>query len=47
MLEQLTSPLVVVSSPAHEELRALVPQLVTRHHSHHCLGFAAAAVGLV
>src|SRR5262245_41689073 len=39
-LERLTSPLVVVTTPAHEELRALVPQLVTRHHSHHYLGFA-------
>ena len=41
VLEQVTSPLVVQSSPAHEELCALVPQLITRHHSHHYLGFAA------
>src|SRR5262249_17045142 len=35
VLEQLTSPLVVATSPAHAELMALLPQLVTRHHSHH------------
>jgi uncharacterized protein len=46
VLEQLTSPLLVSSSAAHEELRALVPQLVTRHHSHHYLGFAATQWGL-
>lgn len=40
VLEQLTSPLVVVTTPAHEELLALVPRLVTRHHAHHYLGFA-------
>jgi uncharacterized protein len=41
VLEQLTSPLVVHTTPAHAELRSLVPTLVTRHHSHHYLGFAA------
>ena len=40
VLEQLTSPLVVVTTPAHEELKALVPQLITLHHSHHYFGFA-------
>jgi uncharacterized protein len=40
VLEQLTSPLVVHTTPAHGELKALVPQLLTRHHSHHYLGFA-------
>ena len=40
VLEQLTSPLVVVTTPAHDELKALVPRLITRHHSHHYLGFA-------
>src|SRR5262245_17393713 len=40
VLEQLTSPLVVATSPAHAELLSLVPQLLTRHHSHHYLGFA-------
>jgi uncharacterized protein len=41
VLEQLTSPLVVHTTPEHAELRALVPTLLTRHHSHHYLGFAA------
>ena len=40
VLEQLTSPLVVQTTPAHAELVALVPQLVTQHHSHHYEGFA-------
>jgi predicted nucleotidyltransferase len=40
VLEQLTSPLVVQTTPEYEELCALAPQLVTRHHSHHYLGFA-------
>lgn len=41
VLEQLCSPLVVSSSPAHRELVSLVPQLVTRAHARHYLGFAA------
>ena len=41
VLEQLCSPLVVAATPAHAELQALVPGLVTRHHAHHYLGFAA------
>lgn len=40
VLEQLLSPLVVASSPAHEELVALAPGCLTRHHAHHYLGFA-------
>lgn len=40
VLEQVTSPLVVTTSPVHEELLALVPDLVTRNHAHHYLGFA-------
>ncbi|GAB7050110.1 nucleotidyltransferase domain-containing protein [Catenuloplanes indicus JCM 9534] len=40
VLEQLLSPIVVTSSPAHEELRALGPGTVTRHHAHHYRGFA-------
>jgi predicted nucleotidyltransferase len=39
--EQLLSPLVVGSSALHRELIELWPGLVTRHHSHHYLGFAA------
>ncbi len=41
VLEQLLSPLVVRSSPAHEALVALAPACLTRHHAHHYLGFAA------
>ncbi|MCA8958438.1 MAG: nucleotidyltransferase domain-containing protein, partial [Planctomycetes bacterium] len=40
VLEQLLSPLVVKTSPEHAELRSLVPELLTRHHAHHYLGFA-------
>ena len=41
VLEQLYSPLIVQSSPAHEELKEIAKGCVTRHHSHHYLGFAA------
>jgi predicted nucleotidyltransferase len=41
VLEQLMSPLVVASTPWFEELRALAPGCLTRHHGHHYLGFAA------
>ncbi len=40
VLEQLFSPLVVHSSPEHDELRALGRRCITRHHAHHYLGFA-------
>jgi uncharacterized protein len=45
-LEQLCSPLVIHTTPGHAELRALVPQLLTRHHAHHYLGFAETQWGL-
>jgi uncharacterized protein len=41
VLEQLLSPLVVTTSPVHQDLIALAPGLITRHHAHHYLGFAA------
>jgi len=41
VLEQLLSPLVVHSTPEHEELKALSADCITRHHAHHYLGFAA------
>lgn len=41
VLEQLLSPLVVLTTPEHEELKSLVPGVITRHHGHHYLGFAA------
>jgi predicted nucleotidyltransferase len=41
VLEQLTSPLVVHTTPAHAELLMIARGCVTRHHHHHYLGFAA------
>jgi predicted nucleotidyltransferase len=41
VLEQLLSPLVVVTTPVHAALVELAPGLITRHHAHHYLGFAA------
>lgn len=41
VLEQLFSPLVMHTTPIHEEMIALGRRCVTRHHSHHYLGFAA------
>jgi uncharacterized protein len=41
VLEQLLSPLVVHTTPEHEELKELAKQCVTRYHAHHYLGFAA------
>lgn len=41
VLEQLLSPLIVHTTPEHEELKALAPACITRHHAHHYLGFAA------
>ena len=41
VLEQLLSPLVVVTSPTHDALKEIAPGLVTRGHAHHYLGFAA------
>ena len=40
VLEQLYSPLVVRTTQAHEELKALGRGCITRHHAHHYLGFA-------
>lgn len=40
VLEQVLSPLVVHTTPAHAELIELARGCVTRHHSHHYFGFA-------
>src|SRR5207253_4315295 len=40
VLEQLYSPLVVKTSPEHEELKQIARECITRHHSHHYFGFA-------
>lgn len=41
VLEQLYSPLVVHTSPEHQELQEIAMGCITRYHSHHYLGFAA------
>ena len=41
VLEQVHSPLVVQTTPEHEELIAIAADCVTKHHAHHYLGFAA------
>ncbi|MBE9127917.1 MULTISPECIES: DNA polymerase beta superfamily protein [unclassified Coleofasciculus] len=46
VLEQLYSPLVVHTTPEHEELTAIAKHCITRHHSHHYLGFAQTQWGL-
>ncbi|MFO0819979.1 MAG: nucleotidyltransferase domain-containing protein [Pirellulales bacterium] len=40
VLEQIFSPLVVATTRAHEELKAIAARCITRHHVHHYLGFA-------
>lgn len=40
VMEQLFSPLVLRTSPEHEELKAIAKTCLTRHHSHHYFGFA-------
>lgn len=40
VLEQLLSPLVVHTTPEHEELKSIAKDCITRHHAHHYLGFA-------
>jgi len=40
VLEQLYSPLVVHTTPEHEELKAIANNCFTRYHAHHYLGFA-------
>lgn len=41
VLEQLFSPLIVRTSPEHDELKAIAATCITKHHSHHYFGFAA------
>src|SRR5262245_54859165 len=40
VLEQVFSPLVVHTTPAHAELREIAKECITKHHAHHYLGFA-------
>lgn len=41
VLEQLYSPLILTTSPEHEELKFIAKNCITRHHSYHYIGFAA------
>lgn len=41
VLEQVLSPLIVYTTPEHEELRSIAVRCVTRFHGHHYLGFSA------
>lgn len=40
VLEQLLSPIIVHTTPEHDEVKQLVPDCLTKHHVHHYLGFA-------
>jgi len=40
VLEQLYSPLVVHTTPEHEELKEIATGCITRNHAHHYLGFS-------
>jgi uncharacterized protein len=40
VLEQLYSPLIVHTTPEHDELKSIAPACITKHHSHHYFGFA-------
>ena len=40
VLEQLYSPLVVLTTPEHEELKEIAKGCITRHHAHHYFGFS-------
>lgn len=41
VLEQLFSPLIVQTSQQHKELKLIANDCITRHHSHHYMGFAS------
>ena len=40
VLEQLYSPLILHTTPEHEELKEIAKDCITKHHSHHYFGFA-------
>lgn len=41
VMEQVFSPLIVHSTPEHEELKSIAPSCLTKHHAYHYLGFAS------
>lgn len=40
IIERIMSPLVLQTTPEHEELKAILPQTLTLHHAHHYFGFS-------
>lgn len=40
VMEQVLSPLIVHTTPEHDELKAIAADCLTKHHAHHYLGFA-------
>lgn len=40
VLEQTLSPLIVFTTPEHEELKSIAGACLTKHHGHHYRGFA-------
>lgn len=47
VLEQLYSPLIVKTSPEHEELKSIAKDCITRHHVYHYTNFAETQWGLL
>ncbi len=39
VMEQVFSPLIVLTTPEHDELKSIARQCLTKHHSHHYQGF--------
>ncbi|MEO8610429.1 MAG: nucleotidyltransferase domain-containing protein [Chloroflexota bacterium] len=46
VLEQIYSPLIVQTTPEHDELKQIAKDCITRHHIHHYMGFAKGQWGL-
>lgn len=40
VLEQIFSPIVLHTTPEHQELKSIAQHCITRHHVHHYAGFA-------
>ena len=40
VLEQIFSPIIIHTTPEHQELKDIAQGCITRHHSHHYLGFS-------
>ncbi len=39
VMEQVFSPLIALTTPEHDELKAIAKQCLTKHHAHHYEGF--------